>query len=143
MKYLLPLFVIYCSLCVVFAGCNRKVGVYGKVTFSDGQPLTKGSVIFQNEQIMVEGRIQKDGTYQMGMLADGDGCQPGNYQVYISSAVTVELAPKREKATDPIIDDKVTLLIDMKMTQPDTSGLTCVVEKGMKLPFNITVEPPK
>jgi hypothetical protein len=140
MKHYLPLLLL---LFIILTGCNGKVGVHGKVTFPDGKPLTKGAVIFQNEQIMAQGNIRQDGTYSLGMLKDGDGCEPGSYQVFISGAVVVEPAPIREKASDPVIDTKITLLIDKNMTQPDTSGLTCVVEKGMKLPYDITVEPPK
>ena len=137
---------VYLCLTVLLlslAGCGKNVGVYGKVTFPDGMPLTKGSVIFQNERVMAQGHIQPDGRYALGMLKDGDGCEPGSYQVFISGASRVEPAPERTKASDPVIDDKVTLLIDKEMTQPDTSGLICVVKKGMKLPYNITVEPPK
>lgn len=139
----LPLFIIHCSLFVVFAGCSGKVDVHGKVSFPDGKPLTKGAVVFQDERIMVQGDIRSDGTYSLGMLKNGDGCEPGHYQVFITGATDVELPPPREKASDPVIDTKITPLIDKKMMQPDTSGLTCVVEKGMKLPFDITVEPPK
>jgi hypothetical protein len=125
------------------SSCNGKIGVHGKVTFSDGKPLTKGTVIFQNEKIMASGNIQQDGSYTLGMLKDGDGCEPGSYQVFISGAADVKPAPIREKPSDPVLDAKITLLINKKMTQPDTSGLTCIVEKEMKLPYNITVEPPK
>lgn len=130
-------------LLVFFVGCNGNIGVHGKVTFPDGEPLTKGSVIFQNDRVMAEGHVQKDGTYRLGTLKIGDGCEPGTYRVYISGATNIVSGSVREKASDPVIDDKITPLIDKKMTQPDTSGLTCVVEKEMKLPYNITVEPPK
>ena len=130
-------------LSLSFAGCSGKIDVRGKVTFPDGEPLTKGAVIFQNEQIMVQGNIQADGTYRLGVLKDGDGVPPGSYQVFISGAVDGVPAPAREKASDPMLDPQITYLIDKKLTQPDTSGLTCVVEKGMKLPYNITAEPPQ
>ena len=132
-----------CSLLLILSGCSGKVNVHGKVTFPDGQPLTKGAVVFQNELTMVQGDLQKDGTYSLGMLKNGDGCKPGQYQVFITGAVEVELPPPRENASAPEIDVKTTPLIDKKMMLPETSGLTCVVEKGMKLPFDITVGLPQ
>jgi hypothetical protein len=136
MKNTYIIFILLLSL----VGCSNKVGVHGKVSYPDGKPLATGSVIFQNEKMMAEGHIKPDGTYRLGMLKEGDGIEPGSYQVFISGAVDVVPAPPREKASDPMLDPKITYLIDKKMTQPETSGLTCVVEKGMKLPYNIMVE---
>ncbi|MDR2706653.1 MAG: hypothetical protein LBC02_12810 [Planctomycetaceae bacterium] len=137
----LILFVIPLMI-IVSSGCNGQIDVYGTVSFPDGTPVKKGSVFFQNKEVLAQGEIQPNGSYQLGMTKPHDGVLPGEYTVYISGAVDVELPPPRENKNDPVQDPKVTPLIHQKFMSPQTSGLSCEVVKGMKLPYNITVEYP-
>ncbi|MDR1925414.1 MAG: hypothetical protein LBQ66_13670 [Planctomycetaceae bacterium] len=119
---LIPLFVV-----LMFFGCGGKfVPFSGKVTTSDGQPYTKGYVIFTNGKESARGKLQADGTYKLDSLRDGDGLAPGNYQVYLSGF-------QENIGTDnePIYQSD----IDLKYDNPDTSGLSCEVKKGGKFDF--------
>jgi hypothetical protein len=127
---------------IVFSGCNGQIGVYGTVSFPDGTPVKKGSVFFQNNEVLAQGEIQPNGSYRLGMTKPHDGVLPGEYTVYISGAVDIESPPPRENKNDPIQDPKVTPLVHEKFMSPQRSGLSCHVVKGMKLPYNITVEYP-
>ncbi len=125
---------------LALSGCGNNIKVHGKVTFPDGTPLTKGVVCFQNEQFLSRGPIASDGSYRLGMERDGSGIQPGHYQVYIADAIEVEKLPP--SVGDVTRIPKETPLIDWKFMDPRTAELQCDVAKGMKLPFDITVEPP-
>lgn len=139
------LFCLLCLACIVLAaGCGENVRLYGRVTYPDGTPLRKGTVYFQDENIIGWGDIAPDGTYRIGMNNVGDGILPGSYNVYVSGAVDIEKPPEPLKEGDPVGDSKKTDLIDTRFSAPETSGITCKVEKGMKPPFDIVVDyPPK
>jgi hypothetical protein len=113
-----------------FSGCGSKfVPFGGKVTTSDGQPYTKGYVIFLNGQHSARGKLQSDGTYKLDSLGNGDGLAPGKYQVYLS-------AFQENTGTDnePVyVSD-----IDLKYEDPATSGLSCEVTPGGH--YNFIVE---
>jgi len=130
----------------LMAGCGDPK-VTGKVTFPDGTPLTTGVVMFQKENFIASGNIQKDGTYSAGKLKDGDGLPPGQYQVFINGASTYE-ASELEPAQGPAIGSrpifhtpKPTDLVATKYMTPQSSGLT--VEVNGRTKFDITVEPPQ
>lgn len=122
-------------------GCGSEVRVSGKVRFPDGKPLSKGMVCFQSESHVARGEIKSDGSYKLGMEKPGSGVAPGTYQVYISGAVDIEELPLTQGRDIPRIPEE-TPLIDAKFMGPTTSGITCEVVKGMKLPYDITVERP-
>jgi hypothetical protein len=90
------------------AGCGpRLYPVSGKVTLSDGQPLTKGLVIFEGKEgdklISARGDIQPDGSFRLGTHRPGDGAPPGKYQVLISPRANVDAPdppPFNERYTD-------------------------------------------
>ncbi|MDR0338409.1 MAG: hypothetical protein LBI18_15145 [Planctomycetaceae bacterium] len=137
--------IYFCLLmiCVIsLLGCQKRVYIYGKVTYPDGTLLKKGTVCFQSEQLLAQGDIQANGNYRLGMNKSGDGVVPGSYTIYVSGALDIEEVPLRQSERDPIVDPKKTPLIHPKFMSPQTSGLNCNVEKGMKLPYNITVEYP-
>ena len=86
------------ALCfpLLFIGCSDNVQIRGTVTFTDGTPLTLGSVIFENENatFSARGNIQPDGSFRMGSISERDGLPRGEYVVYISGAMQ-EGAPVR------------------------------------------------
>jgi hypothetical protein len=70
------------------AGCGSKTyQVGGKVSFSDGTPVDAGWVVFapvdSQATVGARGRIQSDGTYQVGTYKEGDGALPGKYRVSV------------------------------------------------------------
>jgi hypothetical protein len=109
------------------SGCGNYVQFGGKVTDSDGQPYTKGYVIFTDAKFSARGKLQSNGTYTLDSLKDGDGLVPGKYQVYLAGHYMPQ-----DDGTKPVSD------IDAKYDAPSTSGLSCEVTKGGR--FDFTVE---
>jgi len=114
-------------------GCNRNVGLSGKVTFSDdGSPLPLGTVGFQKDGKVARGIIKEDGTYVVGFDRPENGLPPGKYDVYIAGAV-VTIGSDRSGEGMPVS------LINEKYNRADTSGLTLEVNASTKT-YNIAVE---
>ena len=124
-------------------GCNNNVPVYGTVTFPDGKPLTCGSVCFQNEDFVATGEIQKNGTYKLSTQTKGAGVAPGNYAVYIAGAMEIEPPPPPKNEREQPKEAKKTRLIATQYMSPETSGLSCVVAKEMKIPYDLVVDYPE
>jgi len=123
--------------CVLLVGCSKGATVKGKVTFSDGTPLTIGEVFFQSDTCAVSGRIQPDGSYKLSGATEKDGIPPGHYGVKIVGAYDSSNTPPGtmpQKAKQPIP------LINAKFEKTETSGLTCDVKGTMT--YDITVEKP-
>lgn len=125
------------SLFITTLGCSNKCKVSGKVTFSDGSPLTAGTVIFDNGTDQAKGSISETGTYQLSSHKNNDGIAPGEYGVYITGAFGFKNPVDMKPGTVPRPDN----LIDTRFTSKSTSGLRCVV-KGATV-FNIEVTPPE
>lgn len=123
--------VILCLL-PCLAGCSNKVPVSGKVTYQDGTPLNTGAVFMGNGLNTYYGDIQKDGTFSLGILRNGEGIPPGSYKVWVGAA---EVAPgsdgRRRHA-----------LVNKKYESGETSGLTYKAVKGKSPNFDIVVEKP-
>jgi hypothetical protein len=115
-------------------GCSDAVAVKGKVTFADGEPLEIGKVVFENDTKTFTGKIQKDGTFSMGQLKEGQGIPPGKYRVYVSEAFLEEI-------TDGVPFPKITHLIAEKYRSPQTSGLEYDIQKKTT-DISITIEKP-
>ena len=114
-------------------GCGKQgFNVGGKVTFSDGKPLTQGQVMFTSGFFTAGGGIISDGSYSMSVRIPA-----GTYKVSVVAVGEPIAAPSGNledmKPGKP--------LVDPKFSNPETSGFVCEV-KG-PTGFNITVEPPK
>lgn len=135
MKHLL--FTLIVMGLVFIAGCGHGASVKGKVTFSDGTPLTVGEVVFQTDSRMASGRIQSNGTYQLSGATESEGIPAGHYRVKIVGAYDTSNTPPGTMPGDakPPIP-----LIDAKYEKTETSGLVCDV-KGTTV-FDITVTKP-
>ena len=127
------LFLLCCAI-----GCGGGDRVTGKVTFSDGSPLTVGKVMFTNGSISAFGEINEKGEYRMGTIKAGDGVPSGTYQVYIADA-RVE-ADTQIKNEDGGMYNPLVPAVNAKFTSAVQSDLTCSV-KGNTV-FDITVEKP-
>jgi hypothetical protein len=122
---------------IVAAGCGGS-GLYpvqGKVVFSDGTPLTAGTVVFgpvdKDALLSPRGEIQPDGTFKASTHKEGDGAPEGKYRVLV--------APP----DDPDPDRPRPLPFDRRFTSFDKSGLEYTVQPGKNEFFTITVEKPK
>jgi hypothetical protein len=118
---------------LIFTGCNNgKVGLGGKVTYTDGTPLTVGEVCFETDTYMARGALKKDGSYVVGSVSEKDGLPKGTYRVYISGADQMISEPDGMQLPESLIDEKY--------RQSTTSGLTVDVPVlGGK--YDIVVEP--
>jgi hypothetical protein len=144
MKYT-KLFLIFPVFVAVFcAGCNKNIGIYGKVSFPDGKPLDLGMVCFQGDRFVYRGMIQADGTFKMSSTKQNDGVVSGTYKVFITGAAKGKPLPPNVKfdADGAPPDEPPISMIDEKFTNPATSGITCTVSGRMALPFEIKVEYP-
>ncbi|MDR1963644.1 MAG: hypothetical protein LBQ50_07685 [Planctomycetaceae bacterium] len=118
---------------LLFSGCGDKVGLGGKVTFSDdGSPLVTGTVCFETDTYLARGTLKPDGSYVVGSLSEKDGLPPGNYRVYISGAEK-EIGQDREGMA--IMEP----LIDAKFASGSTSELSLEVTSSTKT-FDIKVD---
>jgi len=110
-------------------GCSSGMySVEGKIVYADGKPaseLVGGTVMVDNPEARVSalGQIDKEGAFRLTTTNPNDGALPGTYRVAIS-----------ERDPDgPPEDDrpqkKRRALVLPKYRNPETSGLTMVVEK--------------
>ncbi|MDR1492199.1 MAG: hypothetical protein LBT05_05725 [Planctomycetaceae bacterium] len=130
------IFYIALAISLAFAGCNNgKVGLSGKVTYTDGTPLGIGEIYFHTAAYEARGTLKPDGTYVVGSISDKDGLPKGKYNVYIFGA------QKPSGKTRDGMDIMVSL-IDEKYLSPETSGITVDIPvPGGK--FDFQVEPYK
>ncbi|MDR1291331.1 MAG: carboxypeptidase-like regulatory domain-containing protein [Planctomycetaceae bacterium] len=119
-------------LLFLITGCGNKVTVSGRVTFADGEPLSTGRVVFENDQFFYYGNLKKDGTFSIGVLKDGTGIPLGKYRVAVEYAF----------ATTPDGQPTEQLLIAEKHANTKTSGLEYDIQKRTT-DIHITVEKPE
>jgi hypothetical protein len=111
-------------LVALAAGCGGRATVTGRVTYPDGSPVESGSVVAEGtadgKAVLVQGTINKDGTFRLGGDRPGDGVLPGSYKV----AVHPEYVPDDERAKG------VLPAVDGKYTRYNSSGFTLEVPRG-------------
>lgn len=126
------------AVVVIFgiAGCaSGRYPVVGRVTYEDGTPLTEGNVIGYMSDggttVMVQGTVQRDGSFTWGSEKPGDGAKPGKYRV----AVIPRTPGDAERAAG------VLPAVDGKYSDPDKSGIEVEV-RPQKNEVTITVTKP-
>ena len=138
-----PLFLIACSF-FLLVGCSNNAQIKGKVTLTDGTPVARGHVIFEQGAFAAQGEIQPDGSYTMGSLKATDGLPKGEYVVYIRGATqagnavnfqTLGADGKMTTMSIPSLDS----VVAKDYTSGTTSPLRCNVQKSMT--FDIEVPP--
>ena len=130
---LIQIMIIFMTLCSC-TGCNKNQKLTGTVRFTDGEPLTVGTVVFDDGRFLARSFIQKDGRFDVGVLKDGDGIPPGRYKVFITDAYESVIDPKNPKG------ESFRLLIDRKFAFKDQTPLE--IEIPGEKTFNIIVERP-
>ena len=119
------------------AGCGQsRYPVSGKVLFADGAPLDAGTIMGEatlegGKTVMVQGNIEKDGSFSLGTDKPGDGVPPGKYKLLVAPRAMSEV---EERSLPPFIDKK--------WERFDSSGLELDVT-APKSDFNITITRPK
>ena len=73
-------FIYVLFLALLLTGCGDKEKLSGKVVFSDGQPLTTGTIYFTNDHFTARAHLRTDGIYDVGSLSEKDGLPAGTYQ---------------------------------------------------------------
>lgn len=133
---------------VLAAGCGgsgvKTYPVSGKVTFEDGSPLTKGTVVFESTTMAAMGQIQPDGTYTLTTYKDGDGAPEGSYKVYLQGDIfgsEEEAASPTEDGLEDYAEGSTETvgeaLVDAKFSGPQNSGLTCDVSGSTTFDFKV------
>ena len=131
-KTLVSLFLM--TLLFIVVGCSDKVGMRGKVTFSDDQsPLTVGQITFTSDSVLARGHLKPDGTYVIGTEKEKDGLPKGTYIVSIEYAV--------ENIMRPSVGGLPPTAIQRSLIAP-LEPKTVVVDGKTKI-YNIVVDRPK
>ena len=106
-------------------GCDSgNVKGTGTVTYSSGEPVPGGMIIFVTSTNQYTGDIV-NGEFTLGGIRPGDGLPPGNYQVCITGS---------DASEQPFVP--------RKYWSVETSGLSFEVQKGSRNFFEIEVEKP-
>jgi hypothetical protein len=71
-------------------GCKQGSRVSGKVTFEDGSPVQRGTVMFSGEKTSFQGTV-KDGTYAVGITGDSQKIPLGKYKVWLANSPRIEM----------------------------------------------------
>jgi hypothetical protein len=125
----------------VIAGCGQPtVQFSGTVTFSDGSPVTFGTVNFDSGTHTFLGHIDANGRYAPGINQQGRGIPEGIYRVWLTGT---ETGNNVTSSDGTITQGKATPNIDAKFCQPATSGLTFEAKPNGVKTFDIVVERPK
>lgn len=113
------------ALCFLIGCGNEHVAVKGRAVFSeDGSPLPMGTVYLSTPTFQATGPIDKNGYFTIGSDKPGNGLPPGTYQVSVVGVYgAVEGSSAHHFPNYP--------LIDMKWSNPDTSGLSLDVSKSV------------
>ena len=122
-------------LALSMLGCGSDmVRVSGTVTFTDGSPVTRGSVLFADGTFSASGDIQPNGSFILTSIRRGDGIRPGEYVVIIERNWDDELDEDgRVIRADPFE-------VHPRYSSRETSGLMFTVEARKRNVFDIVVE---
>ncbi len=132
-KFAVPVLMLTMA-CTV--GCGNRCTVTGTVSYEEGGAVDGGIVIGEatvdGKLVMVQGNIEKDGSFSWGGDRVGDGALPGSYKVLVMpvSLNDNELSAGKQPA------------VDGKYSKYDTSGLSFDVKDG-KNEFHVKVTKPK
>ena len=148
-------------LLVACVGCGGRAQVHGKVVFSDGSPLTYGTLVFANDttmckgsieedgtsgEVMCKGQIEKDGTFKMRTFKPGDGVPPGTYKVYITDTLQFGDTGKTvttgsdENAAEFTVIGQASNTVPYQYSSPDESPIPQVTVKGSIKNLEIKIE---
>ena len=122
--------IVFCFISLLTCGCGDPKAS-GRITFSDGSPLTTGLVCFESEMNTYYGDVKPNGTFSMGKTKNGQGIPPGEYKVFFQNAQEQIGADDENR---PIYKN----LLDDKFYSASTSDLTCKVNKKTRMDIQVT-----
>ena len=130
-------------VCFVFAGCEVRAPVSGKVTFPDGSPLTLGDIRGYGDGTHIKASIGEDGSFELYEVTLGDRVPAGKtYEIAIVNTSEEKKVDSRPGVIPPPPSDPV-LRIGAKFQNGATSGLKLEVPKSKKpIEYNIEVTKP-
>ncbi|WP_417390167.1 hypothetical protein [Gimesia sp.] len=118
--------------------------VSGKVTYN-GKPLSIGSLVFipVNGGPSAQGKIDRNGSYEMGTFTDDDGVIPGDYKIMITALTSPGGSGLPEDAVDGNAGPES--VIPEWYGDLEKSGLraTVVADKSNTIDFPLTDDKPK
>jgi hypothetical protein len=125
------------AVTIIFAvGCGQKLfNVSGKVTLSDGTPLTTGKVFFISGITQAEGTLDQSGTYSLSLQKGKSGIPAGSYQVLVTG---VFFTPQK-LVIDDEMDTGTRPMIDPIYAETETTPLNCTVPNENS--YDFVVEP--
>lgn len=134
-----PLLILAAAVALSACGCGGRAAVTGRVTYPDGSPVESGSVVAEGtvdgKSVLVQGTINKDGTFRLGGDRPGDGVLPGTYKVAVHPVYVSD--EERSKGVQPAVAGKYTRYassgftlevppggteLNLKVTRPDPRG---------------------
>ncbi|MDR2707039.1 MAG: hypothetical protein LBC02_14800 [Planctomycetaceae bacterium] len=136
----LILLVFTTFLFMVICGCSDKIKISGNVTFTDGEPVGFGSVVFESPKESFSGQLDPNGHYAIGINNDGKGIPAGTYKIWLSGTALQEEIP--QKGDGEAFDTKTTVRVASKYTNPDSTDLVFEVVRNGNKTFDFTVERP-
>lgn len=124
--------VFWIASCVLAAGalgCGGKVALHpvrGHVQAADGRRATFGTVEIMAEPggEIASGAIQRDGSFQLSTVRDGDGAVAGRHRAIIVQVIDTEHLPLEKH--HHVLD------VHPRHGRYETSGLQVTVEPGKK-----------
>ncbi|MDR2171410.1 MAG: hypothetical protein LBP59_14805 [Planctomycetaceae bacterium] len=120
-------------------GCSGKVQISGTVKYSDGDPVTRGNVVFESADSSYFGVINKDGTYITGGNKQVEGIPKGTYKVWLAQT---ESSENFFDENGTVVSYTITPKVAKKFTSSDSTDLIFEVKSGGTKTFNIVVEKP-
>ena len=139
--------VVALALAVSGAGCGQPkfkttYPVQGHVLFN-GKPIGGVKVVLlsvddkDDQPVRPTGTVDESGRFVLSTYANGDGAPAGSYKVTV---VTPLPEPKGQAGQKPLPrQPEPTSKVPARYSNPDTSGLTVVVEpRENDLPINLT-----
>ncbi|MDR1382735.1 MAG: hypothetical protein LBJ67_02635 [Planctomycetaceae bacterium] len=136
MKFGSLIVLLFCLFCI---GCDHGTKISGTVKFSDGTPVTKGQVVFDNGTNSYFGAISSNGSYITGGNKTVEGIPNGNYKIWFAGTETTD---NKTGADGTITSYTVTQTVAKKYTSPNTTDLKFEVKSSGATTFDITVEKP-
>lgn len=121
---------------VALAGCGglKSYPVKGTISVKNGEPLSKGQVVFTSERFSARGAIGPDGECVLGSIKEDDGAPLGTYKVTL---IDTSEGPTYDQPNLP-----VKRFIDPKYETSDGTPLELTVKPGSN-EFDIEADPPQ
>ena len=122
--YILGLLIIF-----VISGCKKNTTITGTVVLKeDSKPLSSGRIIFENEKILGQTSLEKDGSYKIDIPIVSTSDEYYNFKVYFAN-----ISPDKKNLFS-------SSLIAPKYSSPQTTDLECEVKVKGKNNFDFSLE---